>query len=386
MTFQISFPIIMFRIVRILFKTVYQEGDKLKTSTMKDVAQMAGVSVTTVSHVINQSRVVNRDTQEKVMNAIAALHYKPNTLARDLRKKSTKTIALIISDLDNEYFTQIVRVFEKTAMAFGYNCILCNTDEDPDKERLYLNVFVQKQIDGLILVPTCQNAELIAQFVASGLPFVMVDRCVPGINAPYVGIDNYHAAFQTVCALTAIGCRRIDFFCSDPCLSAIQERIAAYRDAMHVYAQDVQDGDICYITGNTRDEIVSQLEAYYASRPLPDAIFVAGNKPLLSVFSFFHKKGIRCPEDVRLIGFGSSRWAAEFQPGISLCCPDVQQIGSAAINLLMEWILALEEDRPIPAPVTKLTQAIIEFRASFGSPEEISRARAAAAACIRTEK
>ena len=180
--------------------------------------------------------------------------------------------------------------------------------------------------------------------------------------------------------------KRIDFFCSDPSLSAIQERIAAYRDAMHVYAQDVQDGDICYITGNTRDEIVSQLEAYYASRPLPDAIFVAGNKPLLSVFSFFHEKGIRCPEDVRLIGFGSSRWAAEFQPGISLCCPDVQQIGSAAINLLMEWILALEEDRPIPAPVTKLTQAIIEFRASFGSPEEISRARAAAAACIRTEK
>ena len=358
----------------------------MKVSSMKDVAKMAGVSVTTVSHVINQSRRVNRDTQERVMNAIAALNYRPNTLAQDLRKKSTKTIALIIADLDNEYFTQIVRVFEKTALAYGYNCILCNTDEDPEKERLYLNVFVQKQIDGLILVPTCQNTELIAQVVASGLPFVTVDRCMPSINVPYVGIDNYHAVFQAVCALTAIGCRRIDFFCSDPCLSAIQERIAGYRDAMHTYVHDVQKGDICYITGNTRDEIVAQMEAYYADRALPDAIFVAGNKPLLSVFSFFREKGIRCPEDVRPIGFGCSRWAAEFQPGISLCSPEVQQIGNAAINLLMEWILALKEDRPAPAPVKKLTQATIEFRSSFGLPEEISLARAAAVACIPTEE
>lgn len=355
----------------------------MKASTMKDVARMAGVSVTTVSHVINQSRVVNPDTQEKVMAAIAALHYKPNALARDLRKKSTKTIGLIISDLDNEYFTQIVRVFEKTAMAFGYNCILCNTDENPEKEKLYLNIFVQKQIDGLILVPTCKNAELIAQFVSSGLPVVMVDRYVPGINAPYVGIDNYHAAFQAVCALTAVGCRRIDFFCSDPELSAIQERIAAYRDAMHIYAHDVSEAEFCYLTGSTRDEIVPQLEAYYAARTLPDAIFVAGNKPLLSVFSYFHEKGIRCPEDVRIIGFGNSRWAADFQPGISLCCPDVQQIGSAAINLLMEWILALEENRPAPKPAVKLSQAIIEFRSSFGSPEEICVARRIADACIK---
>ncbi|MCX7846274.1 MAG: LacI family transcriptional regulator, partial [Dictyoglomaceae bacterium] len=160
----------------------------IKPPTMKDVAKLAGVSVSTVSHVINKTRHVEEETKKKVLSAIKELGYRPNIVARSLRKKTTHTVGLIVSNITNLFYPEVVRGIEDTLLSYKYNLILCNSDENINKEREYIEVLYSKQVDGIIITPsksteTRKNLEI---FISQNIPVVLVDRRIKGIDTDVV--------------------------------------------------------------------------------------------------------------------------------------------------------------------------------------------------------
>jgi len=316
----------------------------MKNSTMKDVAQLASVSVATVSHVLNKSRVVSEETQTRVYSAMEELKYQPNALAQSLRKKTTSTIGIIVADLDNEHFTAMVRILEEKAYEYGYNAILCNTNEDGEKEKFYFDLLLQKQTDGIIVAPTNKNHSTIQRIQKIGPPMVFIDRYVEGIKGiPYFGCDNTDASFRAVRHLIEGGDRRIDMLFSLPEITPIKERIAGYNKAMHQSGLSPHLVDMPYDDDLT--QCVKSLHDRYAGRDFPDAFFVASNKLYLHLVAFLAQEGIACPSDVRTIGYGSQPWADYFSPRLSLISVDNKQIGEMAISRLISMIQSEHGDQ-----------------------------------------
>ena len=180
-------------------------------TTIKDVAQRAGVSVATVSHVMNNSRAVSTEARDKVHAAIVALKYRRDGIARSLRVSQTGTIALLISDITNPFFAEMVRGIEDCVHTRGktFNILLCNTEENDERERRALDMVLEKRIDGIIIVPTGGNAELLQDLVDGGLPIVLADRHLAGLQADSVIVDNRAASFAITDHLIRLGHRRI---------------------------------------------------------------------------------------------------------------------------------------------------------------------------------
>ncbi len=154
--------------------------------TIQDVAKLAGVAPITVSRVLTNSGYASEETRARVEAAAATLGYVPNTLARGLRSKRTQTLALVMTDITNPFFTLIARGVEDMASNSGYTVIFCNTDESEDEEEKYINILVQKQVDGILLVPACSNSKSVKFLQSNGIPMVLIDRSIPGIGTDIV--------------------------------------------------------------------------------------------------------------------------------------------------------------------------------------------------------
>ena len=178
-------------------------------ATIKDVAERAGVSITTVSHVINRTRYVSEELTQKVYDAMRAMNYRPNILARSLRSGRSRTIGLIIPDISNPFFAEISRKIEDKGFEFGYNLILCNTDESPEKEERYVDVLIAKQVDGLIFISAGDSGGFQKNPYRDDIPVVIADREVEGIESDVVLIDNFNGGFKAAEYLVSLNHNRI---------------------------------------------------------------------------------------------------------------------------------------------------------------------------------
>ena len=165
-------------------------------ATIKDVARMAGVSTATVSHVLNNTRYVSEETRSLVLEAVSRLGYRPSGVARSLTTKQTHLVGLLISDVTNPFFSELVRGTERRLAAHGYHVIVCNTDEQPDREADYLEFLYSRRVDGLVVASTGANQALYEVFRQQGVPMVFVDRRPPAPVGPFVGVDNEAIAYR----------------------------------------------------------------------------------------------------------------------------------------------------------------------------------------------
>ncbi|MDL2252459.1 LacI family transcriptional regulator [Ruminococcaceae bacterium OttesenSCG-928-I18] len=321
-------------------------------ATMKDVARRAGVSVSTVSHVINQTRFVNGDTTERVQKAIKDLHYQPNDLARSLRVRSTKTIGMVVADLNNDHFLEIIRACENNANRYGYNTILCNTQEDPKKEKMYLQLLLQKQIDGIILAPTCQNRSFIRNILDTNLPLVFIDRYMKDMETCYVGVDSYSSSRDATKRILDLGYRRIDMPYALRSLWPVDDRIRGFQDALREYGIPEENSALIEFEDyEDKTQTVERFETFYKDRPLPELLFVAGNKLTLAAVHFLHKRGVDIPEETAVAGFGSFKWNEDFTPHLSMVETPVFEMGLQAVDLLMERIeMGVQENKTVLLP------------------------------------
>ena len=354
----------------------------------KDVAQHAGVSIATVSHVINGTRFVSTATRQKVLDSISALQYRPNAIARGLVTNSTRKIGLVVSDIRNPFFTAVARGVEDEFNIQRYNTIFCNTDEDPVREEDNLHLLAGQQIDGLIVAPTGERCESLLALANTGVPIVQIDRVSPDLDAPKVCVDNAEGAYQAVRYLIQLGHRRIAYLMGIEAVSTQIERLAGWRRALCeaglpideslVVQADPRFFEISPTTaapaqsgapGHALPSARAVLAALLTRPDRPSAIFVATNQLTLGTLYAFTEIGLRCPEDISLISFDDQDWAPLFRPPLTVVRQPTYQMGQTAARLLMSLIRGEPAESPPPLAVELVIRASCSAPANGGQDQ-----------------
>ncbi len=308
---------------------------------MRDVSLLAGVSISTVSHVLNETRPVPEATRTRVLAAISASGYMPNTLARSLKRAETRTLGLAIGDIANPYFTEVVDAVEEVARARGYTVILTDNGESAEREMPGLRVLVGRRVDGLILAPSAEGgAEAVNYALHHKIPLVQIDRTASE-GCDYVVAANAEGARRLVAHLAALGHRRIGMLTGLPGLSSTHERIAGYRTAL-------DEAGLPFDPALTAEGQFSPEPARRATHALlaiadpPSALFASNNLMTLGAMRAFSERGLAVPGDIALAAFDDFAWADLFQPRLTTVAQPCRRIGELAVTLLLERMAAPE--------------------------------------------
>jgi LacI family transcriptional regulator len=301
---------------------------------MTDVARLARTSVATVSAIVNGSARVSPELAARVREAIAAVGYRPDGIARSLKKGSTQTIGLLVTDITNPFFTAVVHSVEDAAQARGYSVFLCNSDEDFAEERTYLDLLLTRRVDGLILVPTGKAADYAGFGAGLRAPVVFIDRAVPGAAVDTVTVHNLRASQTAVEYLLRLGHRRIGIVTGLPHLSTSAERLKGYRRALRkagiaLDPEMVRQGDF------RQEGAFGAAQSLLALRQRPTAIFASNNLMAIGTMLAVRAAGLSCPEDVSLACFDDFEWAGVFHPRLTVLRQPTAEIGQKAIELLL---------------------------------------------------
>jgi LacI family transcriptional regulator len=317
-------------------------------TTIRDVAKAAGASTATVSHVLNGSRFVSAETKTRVEEAIRALHYRPHGVARSLRRSRTHTIGVMISDIANPFFADLVLGVEDVVHrdVGGYNFILCNTEESRDKERMYFDVLVQKRIDGLIIAPAGGNDDAVKDMIAQGLPVVCVDREFVGVEADTIVVDNHSAAKTIVQHLIALGHRRIAVLRARLRANSINDRVKGYLEALAESGLRAEAGDIAESASDVDDACRIAIEILHSDRR-PDAIFCTNNFMTLGAMRAISEMELRCPADIAVAGIDDLPWTAGFRPRLTVIAQPGRAMGREGARLLLDRIAKRRTDAPV---------------------------------------
>jgi len=328
---------------------------------IKEVAERAGVSTATVSRVINESSNVSPRLRARVRAAIAELHYSPSRLARHLRSQSTRTIGLIISDIQNPFFTSLVRGVEDVAYQNGYSILLCNADEDPAKEHLYVEVLRAERVAGAIVACTSETCcQALREFY---LTWVAVDRRVSNLAVDTVVVDNVAGARQAVLHLLDLGHRRIGLIGGPVTVTTGRERrdgyLAAFAErGVPVPTDLLRIGDFKEASGH---RLVSEL---LAQPDPPTALFIANNLMTMGALQALQERAVHIPQDVSVVGFDDMPWLPLLAPPLTAVRQPTYQIGKEAAELLFR---RLQEGPQKPTEMIVLQPELI-IRGSTAAP------------------
>jgi LacI family transcriptional regulator len=302
-----------------------------------DVAKRARVSVATVSAVLNDSAFVSDDLKGRVRSAVEALGYQPNLLARSMAKQRTQTLGMIVPDIANPFFPEVVRGAEDTAHAAGYTLLIASSDNDVKKEDVYLRLFLAKRVDGIILTPELQQA-----LAKAGVPIVLLARTVPGFATDVVELDDRGAAYEGVTHLLRLGYRRVGFIGGLRGASTSRRRLDGYKAALRDWKIRLDPALVA--EGDFRVE-----SGYQAGLALlkarPDAVFIANYLMTVGFMEALRQYRLRCPEEVALVTCDDYPWMDSFSPRLTTIDLPKRELGAAAAKLLVERI-AKKSGRP----------------------------------------
>ena len=302
-------------------------------SSIKDVAKKAGVSTATVSRVLANNAPVRSETRERVMQAIAELDYRPNLIARSLRAQKSAKIGLVVSDIRNPFFTAIGRAVEDVAYEQGYSVLMCNTDENPEKEKMYLNILHDEGVAGVIFSPT-HKFSISTQNLHSGIPTVIIDRTVKTDKADMVLLDNISAAHELTAHLIDNRYRNIAGLFGNASTTG-KDRQRGFQKALQEH--NLKPAAVHFIEPRIKHgyditmKLLDQTEH-------PDAIFTSNSLLTAGAFQAMHDCGLTVPEEVALVGFDETTWGALVNPPITLIAQPTEEIGRTATELLFQRI------------------------------------------------
>ncbi|HEU0294649.1 MAG TPA: LacI family DNA-binding transcriptional regulator [Anaerolineales bacterium] len=320
--------------------------------SIKDVAQTAGVSTATVSRVLANTSRVRDETRQRVLEAVEQLNYRPNLIARSLRAQKSAKIGLVVSDIRNPFFTAISRAVEDAAYEQGYSVLMCNTDENPEKEELYLNVLHDENVAGVIFSPTRQFS---ARFKShsSSIPYVMIDRFVENRDVDMVLLDNVAAAYELTTHLIENGYRKLAGLFGDASTTA-PERSRGFHKAL-------KDNGLSPVATHIIGPRIRQ--GYETTIALltqkPDAIFTSNSMLTAGAFQAIRDSKLIVPKDVALVGFDETTWGALVDPPITLIAQPTEEIGRTATELLFQRI-----EEPTRSPKTVILKGTLIARGS----------------------
>lgn len=330
------------------------------TVTIKDVALAAGVSQATVSRVMNGRESVDPGLAEKVRAVAAALDYRPSSLARNLRLKQTAIWLLMISDIENPFFTTIARAVEDVAQQEGYSVILCNTDENQAKEEQYIGVALQEQASGVILSPVAPDAD-VSRLIERNIPVVALDRPLPAQQVDAVLIDSLQGAILATLHLIHQGWQRVVCITGHRETDTARQRAEGYRRAMSAAAAPSVVEHADFRASGGRAAAARLLDA---SEP-PDAIFVANNLMTIGVLEELAARGLRPGRDLGIASFDDPPWARLLDPPLTCVAQPSYEMGARAARLLAERLTGSRTGQGVREV---LQPALVERLSSQRSP------------------
>jgi len=314
---------------------------------MADVAQMAKVSKSTVSQYLNQRyEYMSEDTKNRIEEAIATLGYKPNILARSLKQKKTSTIGVIVANILHSFSTQVIRAIEDVCSAADINVIVCNADDNPEKEKKYIEMLRAKQVDGLVIFPTGSNLELYDSMKKENYPLIFVDRIVKGINIPSVLLNNEIASEMAVEHLYTKGYRKIAMLTTtlERGITPRVERLEGYKRALEKRSLPVNPD---YFKGVEISQMQTVLAEMFSQPKPPDALLSGNDLTLLEILKFVKKNELSIPNDVALISIDEVSFSEIYEPSLTVISQPAFEMGKYAAENLLEQIRSSEKSDPI---------------------------------------
>lgn len=317
-----------------------QKSSENKT-TIGDIARIAKVSKSTVSHVLNNTKNVSDKTREKIMKVIEETGYTPNLVAKALKKSETKTIGLVISDIQNQYFIDVIKAISDECIKNGYMVFLADSNDDPVRELEIAKSFCERCVDGVILSPTANSERYVGQyFQERDIPIVYIDRMLD-LNGDWVGTENHRAMKLLTEHLISLGHKRIAFAAGLRHISTTEERLDGYKEALK--KSGIAYDEALIVEGESRSNPAEKgtkeiIEKMVGMENCPTAIIAANNLMVLGVMKALNDLNIRVPEDMAVVAFDDFEWAALFRPRLTAVAQPCGDIGRKAAELLLERI------------------------------------------------
>lgn len=311
----------------------------MKKVTIREVAKRANVSIATVSRVLNNNYPVSEDVKIKVLEAISALNYQPNGIARSLKSKRTYMIGIVVGDITNPYFMQIVKGVESVVTTKGYNIILGSTNENPTQELKLLRLLNEKRVDAIILA-TCDNdGSYIKQLIEQGIPIVMVDRKIEGVNTDIIVEDNFSASYNLTNYLIKKGHKKISIVNGLLNISTGKERFEGFKRALEdngipIVEEYILKGN--FNRENAYNSVKKMIETLESN--LPTAIFAANNLMAEGAMIAIYEKKLRIPEDISIVSFGDISIPQLVKPKLTVISQNAYAIGQKAAEIVIERI------------------------------------------------
>ncbi len=299
--------------------------------TFREIAKQAGVSIATVSHVINDSRPVNEDTRKRVLRVIEQLHYRPNIVARELRTGSSGLIGVLVID-HNPFYTDILCGIEEVVETAGWKVIVASTGENWKKQREVIDALSSRRVEGLFMAPAAgMRSEDWMKIKSMTPPTVFFDRIVEHVDVPTVTVANYEGAYIAVQHFVEHGHQNIGFICLNDEISTMRERYQGFSDACNYFnvRKSVTFGPATQAGGDVG------MKKLLNGDQTPTGILVANNQMTIGALQCIRQEGLKIPNDIALIGFDYQDWMDVMNPPITVVTQPAIEIGRKAAELLM---------------------------------------------------
>jgi LacI family transcriptional regulator len=339
--------------------------------TMKDVARLAGVSAATVSAVINGTAVVSAKKAQRVREAMEALDYHPDQVARSLRTGRSRVVGMVVPDITNPFYPEVILGVEEAARKAGYSVILCNSNEDPAQEKRHLNELFARRVDGVLIA--CSDVQhAYDRLLRRRFPLIFFDRIPEGLKGDAVSTDNVEAGYIATRHLIELGHERIAMVSGSPFLSTHAGRTEGFRNAMQeahlpIRAEYLIAGGLQIQGGYDAGMRLLRLE-----RP-PSAIFTSNNRTLLGLVRAIGELGVSCPEEISVVGFDDFAWTENFDPKLTTVVQRTFEMGNRAMEILLSRIERSGGEAQEMVREVELLRPLLRVRQSTAPAAELAR-------------
>lgn len=312
-----------------------------KRISIKDVASLAGVSVSTVSRALNNGAYVAPEKRERIMKAIETLDYRPNYFAKGLKAGSSELIALIVPNINNPVYAMIAQGVETVARVRGYTVVLCNTDDDIQTEIAQLAQLKGRNVDGFIFASATTASRHIQELMAEGIPVVEVMRASSNANA--VTVDNYKIGYSATEYLLWRGHKKIINFTGDPQIGSFRIRTDGYRGAMQDYRAEYCESNLVFAKTENIEAQSRCLEQAIAENGVPDAIFCVNWLRAIAAYKTAKHLGFRIPEDFSVISVDDLEFTEYLNPALTTISQPFYEMGKRSAEMLIEMLGSKEK-------------------------------------------
>ena len=338
---------------------------KFEAVTIKDIAKALGISTSTVSRALRDSYEISPETKQMVLDCAERLNYKPNPIALSLKERRSRSIGVVVCEIANNFFSQVINGIESIAYDRGYNVIISQSRESYDREVIDLQYLASRSVDGLLISLSTETSDLthLKTLHEKGLPIVFFDRITEEINTHKVVLDNFKGAYDATSHLIHNGYKNIAVLTNSEFLSITTERLNGYKEALLANGLAIDNSYIhhCFYGGMIFAEIEEAVNSLLALEQKPDAIFTTSDKLTIGCLKTVGRRGLKVPDDIAIAGFSNTDIAELINPPLTLVRQPAEEMGRAATELLLQLI---ESKRPVTDFEKRVLVPELQIRAS----------------------